>query len=335
MPPCSLTGWENCATRGVMADNPQSVVVENLTKRFGTFVAVDHISFATGRGEIFGFLGPNGAGKSTTIRILCGLLQPTSGRAQVAGIDVSRQPEAVRQQIGYMSQKFSLYNDLKVIENLRFFAGMYSVPNNVLPERLTWALHMAGLEGRDQSPTRDLAVGWKQRLALGCAVLHRPPIIFLDEPTSGVDPVSRRQFWELIQQMAAEGVTVFVTTHYMDEAEYCNRLVLIDRGRIVALGTPTELKTQHMKGELLFVACDPLGPALEALQTAPGVLDAAVFGSNLHAVVADARASIPGIRDSLESRQIHVHQIEPIQPSLEDVFVSLTAGRDKKAGGAA
>ena len=242
-------------------------------------------------GEIFGFLGPNGAGKSTTIRILCGLLRPTSGRARVAGVDVAREPEAVRQQIGYMSQKFSLYNDLKVIENLRFFAGLYSVPAKVLPERLAWALHMAGLEGREQTPTRALAVGWKQRLALGCAVLHRPPIVFLDEPTSGVDPVSRRKFWELIQQMVGEGITVFVTTHYMDEAEYCNRLVLIDRGRIVAMGTPTELKTRSMKGQLLLVECEPLGPGLEALSQAPGVLDAAVFGSSLHATVADAQAA--------------------------------------------
>jgi ABC-2 type transport system ATP-binding protein len=318
-----------------MTENQPSVVVENLTKRFGKFVAVDKISLQAHRGEIFGFLGPNGAGKSTTIRILCGLLRPTSGRALVAGIDVAKEPEAVRQQIGYMSQKFSLYSDLKVIENLRFFAGMYSVPTKVLPDRLAWALQMAGLAGREQTPTRDLAAGWKQRLALGCAVLHRPPIIFLDEPTSGVDPVSRRQFWELIQQMVGEGITVFVTTHYMDEAEYCNRLVLIDRGRIVAMGTPTELKTQHMKGQLLLIECEPLGPGLEALETAPGVLDAAVFGSSLHAVVADAQAAIPGIRQALEARQIHVGRLERIQPSLEDVFVALTTTRESKPGRAA
>ncbi len=311
-----------------MNESPPSVVVEKLTKRFGSFVAVDSISFQAHRGEIFGFLGPNGAGKSTTIRILCGLLRPTSGLARVAGIDVAKEPEAVRQQIGYMSQKFSLYNDLKVVENLQFFGGLYTVPTKIFPERLAWALHMAGLEGREQTPTRDLAVGWKQRLALGCAVLHRPPIIFLDEPTSGVDPVSRRQFWELIQHMVGEGVTVFVTTHYMDEAEYCNRLVLIDRGRIAAMGTPTELKTQHMKGQLVLVECEPLGPGLEALETAPGVLDAAVFGSSLHAVVTDAQASMPGIRRTLEARQIRVSRLEQIPPSLEDVFVSLTAGRE-------
>ena len=309
-----------------MSELENSVVVENLTKRFGAFVAVDRISFTARRGEIFGFLGPNGAGKSTTIRVLCGLLQPTAGYVSVAGIDVAAHPEEVRQRIGYMSQKFSLYNDLKVGENLRFFAGLYSVPSRELPERLAWALHMAGLDGREESPTRALAVGWKQRLALGCAVLHRPPIVFLDEPTSGVDPVSRRQFWELIQQMVGGGITVFVTTHYMDEAEYCNRLVLIDRGRIVAMGTPTELKTRHMKGQLLRVECEPLGPGLEALKAAPGVLDAAVFGSSLHVVVADARAALPAVRAALEARQVQAKVIEPITPTLEDVFVSLTAG---------
>jgi ABC-2 type transport system ATP-binding protein len=307
-----------------MTQNNPSVVVEGLTKRFGSFVAVDRISFAAQRGEIFGFLGPNGAGKSTTIRILCGLLRPTSGRALVAGIDVAAQPEAVRQQIGYMSQRFSLYNDLRVVENLRFFAGLYSVPARDLPERLAWALLMAGLKGREQVLTQALPVGWKQRLALGCAVLHRPPILFLDEPTSGVDPVSRRNFWELIHQMVAEGVTVFVTTHYMDEAEYCNRLVLIDRGRVVAMGTPTELKSRYMKGQLLLVECEPLGPGLEALRGVPGVLDAAVFGSSLHAVVADAQAALPQVREALEARRIRVGRLEQIPPSLEDVFVSLT-----------
>jgi ABC-2 type transport system ATP-binding protein len=229
-----------------------------------------------------------------------------------------------------MSQKFSLYNDLKVIENLRFFAGLYSVPGKDLPARLAWALHMAGLEGREQTLTRALAVGWKQRLALGCAVLHRPPILFLDEPTSGVDPVSRRKFWELIQQMVGEGITVFVTTHYMDEAEYCNRLVLIDRGRIVAMGTPTELKTRSMKSQILLVECLPLGPGLEALTEAPGVLDAAVFGNALHAVVADAQAAMPGIRAALEAGQVRVSRLEQIPPSLEDVFVGLTAAHEFK-----
>jgi ABC-2 type transport system ATP-binding protein len=304
-----------------------SVVVENLTKRFGEFIAVDNVSFEARRGEIFGFLGPNGSGKSTTIRILCGLLQASSGRATVAGIDVALNPEAVRQRIGYMSQNFSLYNDLRVAENLEFFAGMYSVPRKEIPTRIAWALKMAGLEGRGRSPTSALAVGWKQRLALGCAVLHHPPIVFLDEPTSGVDPVSRRQFWDLIHDMVREGVTVFVTTHYMDEAEYCNRLVLLDRGHIVAMGTPTELKRHSMKGQLLMIECEPLGPALELLQTAPEVLDAAVFGSGIHAVVADATIAAPKIRELLLARQCRVGRIEQIAPSLEDVFVSLTTTR--------
>jgi len=308
-------------------NNGNSVVVENLVKRFGDFTAVDRISLETRTGEIFGFLGPNGAGKSTTIRMLCGLLQPTAGRAQVAGYDVAREPERVRQNIGYMSQKFSLYNDLRVIENLRLFAGLYSVPRQALDERMRWALEMAGLAGREAAITGTLPGGWKQRLALGCAVLHRPPVLFLDEPTSGVDPISRRQFWELIHQMAEGGVTVFVTTHYMEEAEYCNRLALIYRGQIVALGTPTELKQRAMKGELLLVEAEPLGPALELLQSAPGVLDAAVFGSALHLVVGEARTAMAPLRRYLSERGMHVGRIERIRPSLEDVFVSLTTER--------
>ncbi len=310
-----------------MNQNASSVVVESLVKRFGDFTAVDHVSFETRRGEIFGFLGPNGAGKSTTIRMLCGLLQPTSGRARVAGFDVARRPEAVRQRIGYMSQKFSLYNDLRVGENLRFFAGLYNVDSEVLSERIDWALEMAGLAGREAALTGTLAGGWKQRLALGCAVLHRPPILFLDEPTSGVDPISRRQFWDLIHRMAAEGVTVFVTTHYMDEAEYCNRLALIYRGQLVALGTPTELKQRQMKGELLLVEAEPLARASEVLSSAPGVLDAAVFGNALHLVVPQAAPTIPALRHYLEERGLRVARLEAIEPTLEDVFVSLTSGR--------
>lgn len=310
-----------------MNQNASSVVVESLVKRFGDFTAVDHVSFETHRGEIFGFLGPNGAGKSTTIRMLCGLLQPTSGRARVAGFDVARQPDAVRQRIGYMSQKFSLYNDLRVGENLRFFAGLYNVDSEVLSERIHWALEMAGLAGREAALTGTLASGWKQRLALGCAVLHRPPILFLDEPTSGVDPISRRQFWDLIHRMAAEGVTVFVTTHYMDEAEYCNRLALIHRGQLVALGTPTELKQRQMKGELLLVEAEPLARASEVLASAPGVLDAAVFGNALHLVVPQAAPAIPALRRYLEERGLRVGRLEAIEPTLEDVFVSLTSGR--------
>jgi ABC-2 type transport system ATP-binding protein len=306
-----------------MPESANSVVVEKLVKSFGSFVAVDHIDLETRKGEVFGFLGPNGAGKSTTIRMLCGLLTPTSGRAMVAGYDVARDPESVRQNIGYMSQKFSLYNDLTVIENIRLFAGLYSVPTAQLKERIEWTLQMANLKGQENLITGTLPGGWKQRLALGCAVLHKPPIIFLDEPTSGVDPISRRQFWDLIQEMASEGVTIFVTTHYMEEAEYCNRLALIFRGKIVALGTPSELKRNSMTGELLLVECEPLGDAVEALQSAPGVMDAAVFGNALHLVVGDAAAAGPRLRSYLTSRGIDVSRIERIRPSLEDVFVSL------------
>jgi len=309
--------------------NGNSVAIEDLVKRFGDFVAVDHISLETRRGEIFGFLGPNGAGKSTTIRMLCGLLTPTSGRAIVAGYDVSREPEAVRHNIGYMSQKFSLYNDLKVIENIRLFAGLYGVPSDALKQRIEWVLEMANLKGQENLIVGTLPGGWKQRLALGCAVLHKPPILFLDEPTSGVDPISRRRFWDLIHAMGSEGVTVFVTTHYMEEAEYCNRLALIFRGKMVALGTPTELKQKSMKGELLLVECEPLGPAVAALQSAPNVLDAAVFGNALHLVVRNADSAIPELKQYLADHKIALQRIEKIRPTLEDVFVSLTTEHDR------
>lgn len=310
-----------------MNDSDRSVLIQDLVKRFGNFTAVDHINLETRTGEVFGFLGPNGAGKSTTIRMLCGLLRPTAGHALVAGFDVAREPETVRQHIGYMSQKFSLYNDLKVIENLRLFAGLYNVPRRLVKERIHWALQMADLTDHQQMLTGTLPGGWKQRLALGCAVLHQPPIIFLDEPTSGVDPISRRQFWDLIHTMSAEGVTVFVTTHYMEEAEYCNRLALIYRGKIVALGTPTELKQESMKGELLLVECEPLGLAVEALESVSSVLDAAVFGRALHLVVREAASAIPEIKNYLGQRGVVVAKIEKIRPSLEDVFVSLTTAR--------
>jgi ABC-2 type transport system ATP-binding protein len=310
-----------------MPEDNHAVVIENLVKRFGDFVAVDGVSLEVRKGEVFGFLGPNGAGKSTTIRMLCGLLRPTSGRARVAGYDVGREPEAVRQNIGYMSQRFSLYNDLKVIENIRLFAGLYNVPASLLKPRIEWALEMANLKGQEQLITATLPGGWKQRLALGCAVLHQPPVIFLDEPTSGVDPISRRQFWDLIHQMAEKGVTVFVTTHYMEEAEYCNRLALISRGTVAALGTPSELK-KSMKGELLVVEGEPLGEAVEILRSAPDVIDAAVFGRALHVVVRDATAAIPRVKKYLSDHSITVGLIDKIHPSLEDVFVSLTSAAD-------
>jgi ABC-2 type transport system ATP-binding protein len=307
-----------------MANQQPSVRVHNLVKRFGSFIAVDHVTFEAMPGEIFGFLGPNGSGKSTTIRILCGLLRPTSGEAYVAGLSVSAQPELIRQRIGYMSQKFSLYNDLTVIENVRFFAGMYNVSGGELRRRLAWVLEMAGLAGREHSLTATLSGGWKQRLALGCAILHRPPILFLDEPTSGVDPLSRRGFWELIQQLRSDGVTVFVTTHYMDEAEYCNRLALIDRGKLIALGAPSQLKRTAFTGDLLLVEAAPLGVALDAIKRLAVVRDAAVFGNALHVVVSDADSGIERLRGELASRGLREVRIQRIRPGLEDTFVALT-----------
>jgi ABC-2 type transport system ATP-binding protein len=310
-----------------MADQQRSVSVNNLVKRFGSFVAVDHITFEARAGEVFGFLGPNGSGKSTTIRILCGLLRPTSGEAYVAGLSVAAQPELIRRRIGYMSQKFSLYNDLTVVENVRFFAGMYNVAGSELRRRLAWVLEMAGLAGREHSLTATLSGGWKQRLALGCAILHKPPIIFLDEPTSGVDPLSRRRFWELIQQLRSDGVTVFVTTHYMDEAEYCNRLALIHRGKLIALGTPAQLKQSALRGDLLLVEAAPLGAALAAIQRLPAVREAAVFGNALHVVVVDAESGGERLRAELASQGFAEVRIQQIRPGLEDAFVALTSQR--------
>ena len=312
-----------------MSYSGNSVEVENLVKRFGTFTAVDNVTFQARPGEVFGFLGPNGSGKSTTIRILCGLLQPTSGAARVAGYDVAKDPESVRQNIGYMSQKFSLYNDLTVVENLRFFAGLYRVKGEQAKTRIAWALEMANLKGRDSSLVGNLPGGWKQRLALGCAVMHQPSIVFLDEPTSGVDPVARREFWDLIQQMSDEGVTVFVTTHYMDEAEYCNRLALIFRGKLIALGTPSELKRGSIRGELLLLECDALGHAIEAVRKIPGVSDVAVFGNALHLIVRDTSLTTEALRAKLEAGGIRVRRLDRIRPSLEDSFVALTNRADQ------
>jgi ABC-2 type transport system ATP-binding protein len=304
-----------------------AVRVEDLVRRFGQFVAVDRISFEVARGEIFGFLGPNGSGKSTTIRMLTGLLAPSGGRGWVGGLDIARERNAIKQIIGYMSQRFSLYEDLTVRQNLDFFAGVYRVPEAKATARKSWALEMAGLAGREDTLTRALAAGWRQRLALACSILHEPSILFLDEPTSGVDPVSRREFWDLIQTMAQHGVTVFVTTHYMDEAEYCDRLALLDRGRIVALGTPDELRERYMPADVLEVTTDRPVEALELLPREPPIAEVALFGSLLHVVVADAAADTAQVRARLEAAGLRVDRIERIRPSLEDVFVSLITAR--------
>ncbi len=310
--------------------NNHGVILRDLTKRFGDFLAVNAISLEVAPGEIFGFLGPNGAGKSTTIRMLCGLLSPTSGTATVAGLDVKAQPEAVKRNIGYMSQKFSLYEDLTVGENIDFYSGIYRIPPEKKAPRKEWVLAMSGLAERRHAKTGLLPGGWKQRLSLGCALLHEPPVLFLDEPTSGVDPISRRAFWDLIYETAAGGVTIFVTTHYMEEAEYCDRLGLIYRGELVALGTPGELKIHAMKDQVLRVACTSPQEGLERISALPGVRDVAIFGRYLHVVTPDASALEPGLRDALGALQME--PAERITPSLEDVFVSLIEARDRAEG---
>jgi ABC-2 type transport system ATP-binding protein len=307
-----------------------SVEIQDLVKTFGKFVAVDHVSLEVAKGEIFGFLGPNGAGKSTTIRMLCGLLTPSAGRATVNGFDVATQAEAIRRTIGYMSQKFSLYDDLTVEENIDFFTGIYGVPHLRRTERKDYVLQMAGLAERRNAMTRTLSGGWKQRLALGCAILHDPPVLFLDEPTSGVDPLARAAFWRLIQELSQSGHTIFVSTHYMDEAEYCNRLALMYRGKVIALGTPAELKGGLKQQSLLNLeASDPL-ETMRTLEGLEGVRDVAVFGGGLHVTV-DGVDIAKRIRERLEAAHIEVRKLEPIQPSMEDVFVAMIEAEERKA----
>jgi len=300
-----------------------AVEVEGLTRTFGDFVAVDHIDLRVAAGRVFGFLGPNGAGKSTTIRMLCGILRPSGGRAVVGGFDVARDPDEVKRRIGYMSQKFSLYSDLTVEENLAFFAGIYGVRGPRRDERMAWAMRMADLEGRGETKTAELAGGWLQRLALGCAVLHEPPILFLDEPTSGVDPASRRDFWEMIGGLAAGGTTVFVTTHFMDEAEHCDELALIYGGRIVAAGSPLNLKREHVSQALLEVECGDLMGAYAALKALPVLAGVALFGNALHVTADDERSAAAAIGVALEAEGIPLRRLERIEPSLEDAFVAI------------
>ena len=309
-----------------------AVTLRNLERRFGNFVAVNCISLDVGRGEIFGFLGPNGAGKSTTIRMLCGLLEPSSGSGTVAGFDIRTEREQIKRSIGYMSQKFSLYDDLNVEENIDFYSGIYRIPRDKKAERKAWVLEMAGLQDHRRTLTGLLPGGWKQRLSLGCALLHEPQVLFLDEPTSGVDPLSRRTFWDLIYNMAGRGVTVFVTTHYMEEAEYCDRLALIYRGELVALGTPGEMKGHLMADQVLSVSCDRSHEALGAASEVVGVRDAALFGRDIHLMTADAEALAPRLKRELEASGFRVDAIERITPSLEDVFVSLIEARDRADG---
>jgi ABC-2 type transport system ATP-binding protein len=299
------------------------VEVEDLVRKFDNFVAVDHIRFQVEKGEIFGFLGPNGAGKSTTIRILCGLLLPTSGKGKVAGFDIMKEPEKIKRAIGYMSQKFSLYDDLTVVENLHFFGGIYGLSGSLQKTRENEVLEMIDLQDSRDRITQTLAVGSKQRLALGCAILHNPSILFLDEPTSGVDPISRRNFWGLIQRMGEKGVTTFVTTHYMDEAEYCGRLALIYQGRIIALGTPSGLKAEGLSRGVLEVECDPLIPALDLLKKESWVSESAVFGDALHVIGKENVDLEREVNTLFQKHGILLKRMGTIRPSLEDVFVSL------------
>lgn len=309
-----------------------AIEVTGLTKKFGDFVAVNNVSFEVPRGQIFGFLGPNGAGKTTTIRMLLGLLAPTSGTANVIGFDVVKEMEAMRKRIGYMTQKFSLYNDLTVEENLDFYGGVYGVRGQKLPERKKYILKMAGLTGRERERTRNLSGGWKQRLALGAAIIHEPEALFLDEPTAGVDPISRRAFWELIYELAEGGTTILVTTHYMDEAEHCQELVFIQRGNLVAQGSPEEVKITQMHGEVVEVDTDNAGQAILLLRNLNLFEEVALYGSLIHVVTAKAREHIPLIEQTLTGHGLKVTSIERIAPSLEDVFISSAREAEKVIG---
>jgi ABC-2 type transport system ATP-binding protein len=299
-----------------------AVRVEGLTKKFGDFTAVDGVTFRVRRGEIFGFLGPNGAGKTTTIRMLLGLVKATAGTAHVLGHDIRADVRSMRARLGYMSQRFTLYADLSVDENLTFYGRAYGVRNERLKRRKQAIVEMAGLVGRERSLTRDLAGGWKQRLSLGCAIIHEPELLFLDEPTAGVDPVSRRAFWDLLYQLAAGGTTIFVTTHYMDEAEHCHRLAFIQRGRIVALGSPTEIKDKVMRGQVLEIDCDDPPNALRALRKLDGLDEVALYGALIHVVAEGIATRRQEIERVLADSGVAVRALDVIAPSLEDAFIA-------------
>jgi ABC-2 type transport system ATP-binding protein len=306
-----------------------AIEVSGLTRKFGDFVAVDHLSFTVARGEIFGFLGSNGAGKSTTIRMLCGLLRPTSGAATVGGIDVTRDPEGVKQRIGYMSQRFSLYELLTVDQNISFWGGLYGLHGAALARRRGFVIEMAGLRGRESSLARDLSGGWRQRLALGCAILHEPPILFLDEPTGGVDPIARRQFWRLIDSLSQSGVTVLVTTHYLDEAERCHRVALVHAGALAALGSPREVKNTFTGRAIAEIrGRDPVH-LMKALDAMPNVEKTSLFATAVHAVLRQPRIDAAALARDLAAANVKVDSIAEVAPSLEDVFLDVVekAGR--------
>jgi ABC-2 type transport system ATP-binding protein len=313
-----------------LRDENIAVSVQSLEKKFGAFTAVNRISFEVKRGEIFGFLGPNGAGKSTTIRMLCGIITPTSGAGTVGGFDIMKDQEKIKQNIGYMSQKFSLYDDLTVEENIDFYGGIYKLSRQALAERKESIIKLAGIEAFRSRPTKTLSGGWKQRLALGCSLIHKPRIIFLDEPTSGVDPITRANFWGIIKGLAKQGVTVFVTTHYMDEAENCDRMTLIYKGTIIAMGTPEEMKTKFMKDEIVQIRVDQPEEWAEKISGVKGVEEAALFGSAIHAVSHDANIVMPSITKLFQDEGLKDYKMTKIKASLEDVFVSLIEDYDRE-----
>jgi ABC-2 type transport system ATP-binding protein len=315
------------STSGQKQESYYPVVVKNLYKRFDSFIAVENVSFNVQEREVFGWLGPNGAGKTTTIRILLGLLKPTSGNTYVLGFDSNFQKKEVHSRVGYMSQQFTLYNDLTPLENISFYGGVHEMTKVEMSHRIPEIIHMAGLEGREKVITRTLSGGWKQRLALGCAIVHKPKVLFLDEPTAGVDPISRRQFWDLIYQMIDEGITIMVTTHYMDEAELCQRIGFISQGKLVALASPDELKKTQMRGFVIEINASDPEKVVRILKTASeeGQLsldEVALYGAQVHAVVPDVLSYKDQIRAMLIDNQILIRSIEWIAPSLEDVFIS-------------
>ena len=294
------------------------IYVENLTRRFGDFVAVDHINFEVNAGEIVGYLGPNGSGKTTTIRMLLGLLEPTEGQATVLGFDAFRQTEEVRKRVGYMSQKFAIYDDLTTRENLTFYGGVYGITEKA---RIQHTLELVGLKGHENTLTRDMSTGWRQRLSLGIALVHEPKLLFLDEPTSGVDPTARRAFWDLIYQLAEEGVTILVTTHYMDEAEYCERVGVMRDGKLLAMDTPTNLKRSIITGDVWEVYAQPLEQGLNILTTLDGVERVGLAGDHLRVISSQVKEVT--MKDRLKKENIQVEKIERGEATLEDVFLAL------------
>jgi ABC-2 type transport system ATP-binding protein len=310
-------------------DNKQNLVeVDNLTKRFGSFTAVDHVSFEAHAGEVIGYLGPNGSGKTTTIRMLCGLMTPTEGTARIMGIDVVKDPEAIKPHIGYMSQKFSLYDDLTVLENIEFYAGIYEIPLETEKKRIQEVLGIAGLEKRTSTLTASLSGGWRQRLALGCAMLHQPPVLFLDEPTSGVDPVARREFWDLIYEFASHGTTILITTHYMDEAEHCSKVGFMYRSRLLSFDTPNNLKTTYLLGTAWDLEVSSLLDTVEWLNGRQGIAQATLHGDRAHVILDPDVWKTENLKKALFEQGISIISMEQVESTLEDVF-TLLAHRGK------